>query len=63
MRTSHLQIRRRILEEKSRISDEELFTSREYQAYLTDKAEAATRRYRRPLHVVLYADAQDETVA
>ena len=42
MRTSHLQIRRRILEEKSRISDEELFTSREYQAYLTDKAEAAT---------------------
>ena len=63
MRTSHLQIRKRIMEEKSRISDEELFTSREYQAYLTDKVEAATNRYSRPIRVTVFADAQDETVA
>ena len=63
MRTSHLQIRRRIMEEKSRISDEELFTSREYQAYLTDKVEAATKRFSRPIRVTVYADPQDETIA
>ena len=63
MRTSHIQIRKRITEEKSKITDEELFTSKEYQAYLTDKTEAAGRRYNRPVRVTVYADETDETVA
>jgi len=44
MRTSHRQIRKRILEEKSKITDEEFFSSKAYRAYLTDISEAATRR-------------------
>ena len=63
MRTSHIQVRKRIAEEKSKITDEELFTSKEYQAYLTDKTEAAGRRYNRPVRVTVYADEEDETVA
>ena len=45
MRTSHRQIRKRILDAKSKISDEEFFSSRAYNGYLTDLAEAATKRY------------------
>ena len=63
MRTSHIEVRKRIEEEKSRITDEEFFTSAEYQAYLTDKTEAAGRRYSRPVRVTVYADGEDETVA
>ena len=63
MRTSHLTIRKRVLEEKSKISDEEFFTSKEYRAYLTDITEAATKRYRRPLRVMVYADHDDGAVA
>ena len=51
MRTSHRQIRKRILDAKSKISDEEFFSSRAYNGYLTDLAEAATKRYKRPLRV------------
>ncbi len=63
MRASHVLIRNRILEEKSRISDEEFFTSREYQAYLSDITEAATGRYHRPINVRVAADPDDPTVA
>ncbi len=63
MRTSHREIRRRIDEEKSKVSDEEFFASREYRAYLSDITEAATRRYNRPIHVTVYADHDDGTVA
>lgn len=38
MRTSHRQIRKRILDAKSKISDEEFFSSRAYNGYLTDLA-------------------------
>lgn len=48
MRTSHRQIRKRILDAKSKITDEEFFSSRAYNGYLTDLAEAATKRYKRP---------------
>ena len=44
MRTSHRQIRKRILDAKSKITDEEFFSSRAYNGYLTDLAEAATKR-------------------
>ena len=46
MRTSHRQIRKRILDAKSKITDEEFFSSRAYNGYLTDLAEAATKRYK-----------------
>lgn len=56
-------IRKRILETKSRITDEEFFASREYCGYLTDIAETATKRYNRPVRVTVKADHDDETVA
>ena len=63
MRTSHRTIRSRILETKSKISDEEFFSSKAYIAYLADITEAATKRYRKPLHVVVVADHDDPTLA
>jgi len=63
MRTSHREIRKRILDEKSKISDEEFFSSKAYQAYLTDITEAATSRYRRPIKVRVVADHNDDTLA
>ena len=39
MRTSHLEIRKKILEEKSKVSDEELFASPAFAAYLSDIGE------------------------
>lgn len=57
MRTSHLAIRKRIENEKLNITDEQLFASRAYAAYLTDLAEAATKRYRNHrVHVRTYWD-------
>jgi Nitric oxide reductase activation protein len=63
MRTSHLTIRKRILEEKSKITDEQFFASREYSGFLTDIAESATKRYNRTVRVTVKADHDDETVA
>lgn len=63
MRTSHKQIRKRILEVKSKISDEEFFASKAYRAYLMDITESATRRYKQPLKVTVVADHNDPTLA
>ena len=63
MRTSHLMIRKRILEVKSSITDEQFFASREYSGFLTDIAESATKRYNRTVRVTVKADHDDETVA
>lgn len=63
MRASHLTVRKRIMDEKSKITDEEFFTSKEYRGYLADITEAATKRYRRPIHVTVFADPEDSTVA
>lgn len=63
MRTSHRDIRKRILEVKSKITDEEFFSSKAYCSYLADITEAATRRYKRPLKVRVVADHDDETLA
>lgn len=63
MRTSHTLIRKRILEAKSKITDEEFFASREFSGYLTDIAETATKRYGRAFRVRVYANPQDKTVA
>ena len=59
MRTSHRQIRKRILDAKSKITDEEFFSSRAYNGYLTDLAEAATKRYssdKQCLQTIAYGD-------
>lgn len=63
MRASLLTVRKRIMDEKSKITDEEFFTSKEYRGYLADITEAATKRYRRPIHVTVFADPEDSTVA
>lgn len=63
MRASHLTVRKRIMDEKSKITDEEFFTSKEYRGYLADITEAATKRYRRPIHVTVFADPEGSTVA
>ena len=57
MRTSHAAIRRRIAEQKSKLTDEQLFASPQFAAYLTDIAEATTGRYRRKSSVKTYWDA------
>lgn len=57
MRTSHTAIRKRIAEEKSRLTDEQLFASPQFAAYLTDIAEGTTGRYRRKNSVRTYWDA------
>lgn len=57
MRTSHRAIRRRIAEQKSKLTDEQLFASPQFAAYLTDIAEATTGRYRRKSSVKTYWDA------
>ena len=63
MRTSHREIRKRILEEKSKITDEEFFSSKEYRGYLSDISENASKRYKRPLRVFVASDHDDPTVA
>ena len=56
MRTSHLSIKRMIADEKSKLTDEQIFASSRYAAYLTDIAEGITKRYRRSNKVQLYWD-------
>lgn len=56
MRTSHLTLRKRIDNEKLKITDEELFASKAFAAYLTDMAEAASKRYKRSIKVRTYWD-------
>lgn len=63
MRTSHRAIRKMILDRKSKITDEEFFTSKAYNAYLTDLVEAATKRYKKPIRVICAYIADDPTVA
>ncbi|MFG6320193.1 MAG: nitric oxide reductase activation protein NorD [Lachnospiraceae bacterium] len=58
MRTSHMAIRRRIAEQKSKLTDEQLFASPQFAAYLTDIAEATTGRYRRKSSVKTYWDTE-----
>ncbi len=51
MRTSHKRINRLIREEHSKLTDQELFSSNAYAAYLMDIAEATSGRYKRKLRV------------
>lgn len=56
MRTSHLAIRRMIANKKSKLTDEQIFSSHQYAAYLTDIAEGVTKRYGRSSKVKTYWD-------
>lgn len=60
MRTSHLSIRKRINDEKLKITDEDLFASPQFSGYLTDIAEAAAKRYKRSIQVVTYWDTTED---
>ena len=56
MRTSHRTIRKLIREEQSKITDEQLFSSQQFSAYMTDIVETATKRYRRRSKVKMHWD-------
>ena len=56
MRTSHLEIRKKILGERSKVSDAELFGSPAFAAYLSDIGETVAKRYGRPFRVKTYWD-------
>lgn len=56
MRTSHLAIKRMIADEKSKLTNEQIFASPRYAAFLTDIAEGITKRYRRSSKVTVYWD-------
>ena len=60
MRTSHKEIQRKINAEMSKITDEELFCSSAYAAYLTDIAEAITKRYHRGIQVKTIHDTSED---
>lgn len=60
MRTSHRTIRKLIQEEKSKITDEQLFCSNQFAAYMTDIVETATKRYRRKSKVKMYWDSSEQ---
>lgn len=60
MRTSHRTIRKLIQEEKTKITDEQLFTSSQFAAYMTDIVEAATKRYRRKSKVRIHWDTSEQ---
>ena len=64
MRTSHIALQKRINDEKSKITDETLFTSGAFAGYLADLAETAAKRYRRPLNVrVIWNDNEGAEIA
>ena len=62
MRTSHKEMRRKINAEVSKITDEELFSSAAFAAYLTDIAEAVTKRYKRKLRVETIYDTSENVM-
>ncbi|HJC23231.1 MAG TPA: nitric oxide reductase activation protein NorD [Candidatus Eisenbergiella merdavium] len=59
MRTSHTAIRRMIHNEKNKLTDEQIFASARFAAYLTDIAEGITKRYRRSSRVVTFWDTSE----
>lgn len=56
MRTPYQLLKKRIMDEKSKLSDEEVFTSPAYVSYQSSLAEAATKRFRSGIHVEMVWD-------
>jgi len=52
-RVSHLALRRRIDDEKSKITDKQFFTSGMWRGYLADMAEATGNKYKKPIKIEL----------
>lgn len=59
MRTSHTAIKRMIQDEKKKLTDEQVFASRQFAAYLTDIAESVTGRYKRHSKVKTFYDTSE----
>ena len=60
MRTSHTAIKRMIQDEKKKLTDEQVFASRQFAAYLTDIAESVTGRYKRHSKVKTFYDTSED---
>ena len=60
MRVSHIRFRKKLEEEKSKITDAEFFTSGLFRGYLADIVEATSRRYKKPIKIILDWDEQDD---
>ena len=59
MRVSHKELKRKINQEQLKITDRELFSSRAFAGFLTDMAEAATKRYKRKIEVHVFYDESE----
>lgn len=60
MRTSHITIKRQIADTRNKLTDEQLFASPRFSAYLTDIAEGATKRYKRNSKVTTCWDLSED---
>lgn len=60
MRTSHITIKRQIADTRNKLTDEQLFASPRFSAYLTDIAEGATKRYKRNSKVITCWDLSED---
>ncbi|WP_077532476.1 vWA domain-containing protein [Massiliimalia massiliensis] len=63
MRTTHLEIRKMIQDQKKSLTDKEIFSSRTFQAYLMDLAESAAKRCGVSLKIICQWHELEETAA
>lgn len=64
MKTSHIAIRKKIADKKYTLTDQQLFSSRQYAAYLTDIVEGITGRYKRTSRVItVWDEAEHAAIA
>jgi len=62
-RISHLKLRKRLEDTKSKITNKKFFTSPLFRGYLADMAETSGNRYKKPIKVVLEWNAKSEFIA
>lgn len=60
MRVSHKELKRKINQQMLKITDQELFSSRAFAGFLTDMAEATTKRYKRKIKVFMFYDEKED---
>lgn len=63
MRTSHVKMKRLINDAKQTITDEALFGSNQFMAYLMDIAEAVSKRYKRPVKIEVQWNPESKEIA
>ncbi|MCL2841445.1 MAG: hypothetical protein FWE05_11835, partial [Defluviitaleaceae bacterium] len=59
MRISHLELRRRLNDTKSKITNKQFFKSSLFKGYLADMADATGNRYKKPIKINLDWDSSD----